>query len=171
MHQSHSKLLRDEDGSIFIEMIFFIPIIVLIWTLLGFVYQAKHAAVDVQNTGRECAWHYALNECTSALPARCQGGAPGRLDDSMARSEMGGALDTLRGGFTNASQNYSNAHGRGMSLVVERDVTRPAIMGGATRAVGNLGTMCADDPPRKWTQGPAFLSICKQHGVSSWCRL
>ncbi len=165
------SILRNEEGSIFIEMIFFLPIIILIWTLLGFIYQAKHAAVDVQNTGRECAWQYALNGCTSALPAKCQGGSPGIVDDSMARSETGDAFGTLRTGFSAASQNYANAHGKGMSLSAERDVTRPGIMGGTTTAIGKLGTMCGEDPPRKWTQDQTFLALCKQHGVSSWCRL
>ncbi len=165
-----SKIVRDEKGSVFIEMLFFMPVIILIWTLLGFVYQAKHTAVDVQNSSRECAWQYALSGCKGSLPAKCQGGSPGRVDDTMLRGRASGAFETLMTSVPATAPNYANVHGRRTLLKSEREVTRPPVLGGSTLAVGKHGTMCGDEPPRKWTTPEVFMVICRQYGVSSWCR-
>lgn len=151
------------------EMVFFLPVIILIWTLLGFVYRAKHAAVDVQNSGRECAWQYALAGCSGSLPAKCQGGSPGPVNDAMMRGKASGSFETLQSHIPALTPNYMNVHGNGSTLKAERAVTRPPVLGGSTLAVGNFGTMCGEEPPVKWTTPEVFLVICKQYGVSSWC--
>jgi hypothetical protein len=170
MRMQRENIISDERGSVFVEMVFFLPIIILIWTLLGFVYQAKHTAVDVQNTGRECAWKYALSGCKGSLPAKCQGGSPGRLNDTMIRARASGSFETLQSRIPVLAPNYVNVHGKGTTLKAEREVTRPSILGGSTLAVGKFGTMCGEEPPHKWTTPEVFLVICRQYGVSSWCR-
>ena len=164
------NIISDERGSVFIEFLFFLPIIVLIWTLLGFVYQAKHTAVDVQNTGRECAWKFALSGCKGSLPAKCQGGSPGRIDDTIVRATGSGSFESLPSRVPAIAPNYSSLIGKGTTLKAEREVTRPPILGGSTMAVGKFGTMCGEEPPIKWTTPAVFLLICRQYGVSSWCR-
>ncbi len=169
MRLLQSRIVRDQRGSVFIEMLFLMPIIILIWTLLGFVYTAKHTAVDVQNTGRECAWKYALSGCKASLPAKCQGGSPGRIDDMYLRTKASGDFETLGTSIRATAVNSSSLHGKGTTLSAEKEVTRPPVLGGSTMAVGKHGTMCAEDPPIKWRTPAVFFAICRQYGVSSWC--
>ena len=166
-------IFRDEEGSIFIEMIFFLPVVILIWTLLVFIYDAKSTAVDTQTKARECAWQYAMSAC-GTMPAECSGGGASKVSDGELQGMSGGAFATLQANVPGTIVNFSGQqglHGRSFSTRTERSVDRPSILGGSTTATGRHGTFCADDPVKKWTLPEIWMLICRQHGKSSWCRL
>jgi len=160
----------NQSGSIFVELVFFLPVIILIWTLLNFIYDAKRAAVVTQTEVRECAWAYATGGCTS-LSGQCQGGAPGKVDDQRLRSAAGNSFNTLQQGLNGSQPNYSSLHGRMFLVTTQQNVKRPSILGGSTTAKGRHATMCADDPVRKWTKDEVYKELCRAHGKSSWCKI
>ncbi|MCP4444748.1 MAG: hypothetical protein GY811_05290 [Myxococcales bacterium] len=155
-------------GSVFVEFLFFLPVVILIWTLLTFIYQAKGAAVATQRDARECAWTHALRGCSGGLPARCQGGSARSANDVLMRASAN-ELRTVASEAPQTIPNLANLHGRYFAVESDEAVQRPAVLGGTTVAKGRFATMCADDPPIKWNVFLIFAGICRQHGESSWC--
>ena len=151
-----------------VEMVFFMPIIIVIWILMNFIHQAKFRAEVTQAKARNCAWTYALGECGS-MPPDCTGSAS-RMPDG----ELRGAANwsRLESGVPGTSVNYSTRglHGRRFAVRSTQDVSRPDFLGGSTTARGDHGTMCGDDPLRQWNQFEVWESVCRANGKSSWCR-
>ena len=161
------SLVRDERGSLYVEMIFFIPMALLIWVLLNFVYDAKKTAVHTQRDARQCAWEYALSGCKGALPAACEGGAASMVTDAPLRAAASGSFEKLASAAPFAAASFQNLHGRWFRVTAEREVTRPTILGGTTTAEGRFAVMCADDPPIRWSTTAFFKAFCEKH--SKWC--
>ena len=166
--QSQS-LLANEEGSIFIEMIFFIPVIVLIWTLFSFIHDAKRTAVETQRTARECMWEYATNGCKSGISDACRGAGGGVIPDAMLRAEGGGDFESIVSDVAITAPNLALLHGRYAGVSAEENVNRPAVLGGSTTATGRMAVMCGEEPVVKWITEPIYQFICNQHGNSSWC--
>lgn len=169
MRKTKRTTRRGERGSIYIELIFLMPVIILIWTLLAFIFEAKTVAVNMQQEARECGWSYAMNQCNGGISGACQGGGTSDLDDGEIRALAVGAFSVLSGSVPGTSQNYGAVHGRAFDVTAEQVVNRPAVLGGSTTARGRFATACADDPPKKWTTDDIFSIVCVVHGAPGFC--
>ena len=156
-------------GSVFIEFLFFVPVAVLVWTLMTFIYDAKRTAVVTQKAARECAWEYALHGCSGGLPPECRGASPRLVPDVLLRAAARRSFMKIAQKVPLTAANFSNLHGRSFSLQTEKEVQRPVVLGGSTTAEGRFATMCADDPLVKWQTPVVFTMVCKDHGHSPWC--
>lgn len=57
------SLLRDTRGAAMTETVIMLPVFILIWACVIYVYQAYEKKVDVMQKTREDAWHHATNAC------------------------------------------------------------------------------------------------------------
>lgn len=164
----HSLGLRNcERGSVYIEMIFFIPMAALLWILLNFAYDAKKTAVHTQRDARECAWQYAMGGCEGNLPAKCSGGGVSLMYDADILASAGSSFATVAKSSPWAAPYLTSTSGRYFTVKAEEDVSRPSVLGGSTTAEGRFAIMCADDPPVQWTTPTFFKLFCEKH--SKWC--
>jgi hypothetical protein len=152
---------------VFIEMLFFVPVVVLIWILLSFVHQAKRTAVVTQRDARECMWEYATNGCRGGLSSACQSAGAGIVPDFALRATSD--FESVAGDVPITAPNVVMLHGRYAGVSTERDVRRPSVLGGNTTATGRMSVMCGEDPIVKWVTEPIYQVICNQHGKAEWC--
>ncbi len=157
--------LRNQRGSVYVEMIFFIPMAALIWIMLNFVYDAKKTAVHTQRDARECAWEFAMDGCLGAMSAKCSGSGMMPVVDAELRSRA--PFDKVAKAVPWAAPYFISMAGYWFTVKAEKSVPRPAILGGSTTAKGRFAMMCAEDPPYQWHTPEFFHLFCKKH--SKWC--
>jgi len=162
-----SKRRSNERGSVYVEMIFFIPMAALIWVMLNFVYDAKKSAVHTQRNARECAWEFAMDGCLGSIPAKCSGSGMIPVVDAELRARGGGSFETVAKAVPWAAPYFVSMAGLWFDVKSEKNIPRPGILGGSTTSEGHFAMLCAEDPPYQWHTPEFFTLFCKKHG--DWC--
>jgi hypothetical protein len=57
------SLFRDTRGAAMTETVIMIPVFILIWACIIYIYQAYEKKIDLMQHVRADAWHYATNAC------------------------------------------------------------------------------------------------------------
>ena len=161
-----NRSLRRQRGSVYVEMLFILPLMITIWLLMTFIYDAKKSAVGTQHVARECAWQFALSGCLASLPPECQ--VEGiRPQHGSSRADL--PAQRLAEFLPPLAAELENLYGRTFEMTTEETTVRPSVLGGSTTATGRFAVMCADDPEQAWTTAEVLDAMCERHGVAAWC--
>ena len=153
-------------GSVYVEMLFILLLMITIWLLMAFIHDSKKSAVVTQRAARECAWQYAMSGCQATPAPECELGSLQAQHGSSRADQPAQRLVAL---VPRLAKNLENLYGRTFEMTADEITTRPSFLGGSTTARGRYAMMCAEDPEQAWTTGDVLDVICERHGVAEWC--
>ena len=149
-------------------------VVCLFFTLVfaGVVHMSKSMTrkIQVTNLVRGCAWKYAGSGCTS-MPKECKGVASQvGLASSNAGTSTNGAISALAqnqgsdlGGFVHDIMRKLRIIGEATSLQSEKNVTRPAPLGGGSVGIKGFYSVLCNERSRSASDlmKEAFCSAVK----------
>ena len=144
------------------EMVFVLPLYVLLWLLCNHAYTLYLATVGNIATVRDCAWQFAASGCKSAT-GNCsiQGPTFGLPPDGQSLS----GLDQVASNLAPLSPSLLGPYDR--SSRVEKIISIPAPTSLGIRPVrltSTYGSMCDETPTVKWTPLLVFEANCNLLG-------
>jgi len=145
-------------GSITVEMVFVVPLYVLLWLLANHAFILYVNVINSVATVRACAWQFAASGCKNAPPAcAVRGPTPGLPPDGPSFSNLEQVASSFEPLSASLLGPYDNA------LVTEKIVSIPAPPALGFRPVrlkSDYGVMCDDRPTVSWTVLSVFEANC-----------
>jgi hypothetical protein len=163
------SIWKDRKGSLMIEFLIFMPLLLLLWWLMMHVHEIGVAGLQTARSVRECAWFNAVNGCNQ-VPPQCAGvrlSARRETDDAdlHARAssfrQLGSALPPL-------ASEMDDLHGDEFDATRTTPVARPPFLGGSRRISRGAQLMCEDRDLRRHTIESLFGPACRAVG-GRWC--
>ncbi|MEA2698717.1 MAG: hypothetical protein QOI66_2988 [Myxococcales bacterium] len=153
---------REQRGSVAIEMVFVLPLYVLLWLLCNHAYTLYVAAITNIATVRDCAWQFAVNGCKSP-PGNCttQGPTPGLPPDGPSLS----GLSRVASSFPALSPSLIGPYDKSLTIKKIISIPAPTSLGfPPVRLTSTYGSMCDEAPTVKWTALEVFEAHCNLLG-------
>jgi hypothetical protein len=149
---------RVERGSVAVEMVFVLPLYVLLWLLCNHAYTLYVATINNIATVRDCAWQFAARGCKGA-PGRCnvRGPTPGLPPDGPSF----GALTKVISSFPALSESLIGPYDNSSRIEKMVSIPAPTSLGfPPVRLTSIYGSMCDEAPTVKWTALSVFEASC-----------
>jgi hypothetical protein len=163
-----ADLLACRRGSLFVEFLVYMPLLLLIWWLIMFVHDVGRAGLQTSRAVRECAWLYAADGCRE-VPPQCRGvelGGTRETDDaelhgrSSSFRELAADLPFLR-------DELERLHGEEIDVSRSTAVARPPVTGGSRIVRRRFRVMC-DTERRTQELADVFDRTCRKL-LGRWC--
>jgi len=164
-----ASLVRDRRGSLFVEFLLYMPLLMLIWWLMLYVHDIGTTGIQTARQVRECAWLHAVGGC-QRRPPQCAGAnlsGVRETDDAEfhARAssfrELGADLPFLR-------EDLEVLLGDEFDVSRTGVVEQPPFLGGEKAITRRARVMCEDRVLRKHTVERVFRATC-QKILGRWC--
>lgn len=145
-------------GSVTVEMVFVVPLYVLLWLLANHAFILYVNVVTNVATVRACSWQFAASGCKNR-PAACtvRGPTPGLPPDGPSLSSLEPVAQSLEPLSASLLGPYDS------SLVTEKIISIPAPPALSIRPVrlkSDYGVMCDARPMVPWTPLSVFEVVC-----------
>lgn len=131
-----TKLWRDTQGSVYVEALSMLPVLIILWVSVVFTHHLDDAAQQSRLAARQCAWEYTEGNCETVPPAckaEPQLGEP--LQDttdikSKITSRDGSGEDNTGSFGQGIVEMIGEIFGRPAEIRDTRDVRAPELYGG-----------------------------------------
>jgi hypothetical protein len=165
---------RRQRGSIYIELIGLLPLLVTIWVVMIYVDRVNRGRLVAQSDTRECAWSYTWRSCpVDYMPAACSRGSNDwyetvtTVDDNEIEGRSGGAFSDIAGGLGFLDATLQTLHGDLFDVAHTRGVPKPSPLTGERIVTGRYSTMC-NTITREWNTEQVFRQTCDEL-LGIWC--
>jgi hypothetical protein len=130
------NLLRDTRGGAMVETVIMIPIFIVIWACVVFIYQAYEKRIDLLQATRADAWDYATNSCRDR--------PVGDTRISTSDHDIDGIVGTV---FSILGASYYDGPLRELEASRDDEMDEPEILGGETLGMRyRMELMCNEEP-------------------------